>query len=160
MRAATQVEEVACAIHADLVAFDLVCDQLELVVLAPPAELVNRLLARKHLVHERDIGLGELAHARLDCRQVRLRDRLAAEVEVVVEAVLHRGPDAVRGAWVQLGHGGGEQMRGGVPERLQRVAGGLVLPVFGHRVVQYMDGLTELGPPHPACGRPPHKVGR
>ena len=159
MRAATEVQKPAGPIDADLVALDLVGDQLQLVVLAALAELFDRGSAREHLVHERNVRLGQPSHPRLDRGQVRLRDRFA-EVEVVVEAVLHRGPDAVRGAWVQLGHGGGEQMRGGVPERLQRVAGGLVLPVFGHRVVQYMDGLTELGPPHPACGRPPRKVGR
>ena len=61
-----QVQKLTGPIHADLVAFDLVMYQFELVDLVTLRELLDRLLARQHLVHERDVGLSKPAHARLD----------------------------------------------------------------------------------------------
>ena len=66
MRTSAEVEKVAGAIQADLVAFDLVLDQLELEVLAALAELFDRFVARNNLFHKRDVGLREPAHAGLD----------------------------------------------------------------------------------------------
>ena len=122
MRAAAKVQEVPGAIDAHLVALHLVGDELELVVLPPPAKLFGGLLAGHRLVHEWDVRLGELAHARFDRGQVGLGDRFR-EGEVVVETVLHRRTDAVAGVGVELGHGGGEEVRGRVPQRLERIAG-------------------------------------
>jgi len=45
VRTSAQVEEVADPVYADLIALDLVGDQLELVVLAPLAKLLDRVLA-------------------------------------------------------------------------------------------------------------------
>ena len=70
MRTSAEVEKVAGAIQADLVAFDLVRDQLELEVLAALAELFHRVVARNNLFHKRDVGLREPAHAGLDGGEV------------------------------------------------------------------------------------------
>ncbi len=63
MRPPAQVDEVAGSIQADLVAFDLVVDQLDLVVLAALSEFVQGLLAGYHLPYEGPILLGDPAHA-------------------------------------------------------------------------------------------------
>src|SRR5205823_7219333 len=94
VRAATEVEKGAGAVHADLVALDLVRDQLELVGLPATRELFDGLRARKHVSLEWNVCLREPSHPRLDGREVRLRDRLG-ELEVVIETVLHRRTDAV-----------------------------------------------------------------
>src|SRR5207302_9716087 len=101
VRASAQVEKFARVIDADRVALDLVSDQLELVVLPPFGELLDGLVARKGLLYERPVLVSDAAHARLDRGQVRLRDR-PGEREVVVEAVLDRGTNAVLGIGVQL----------------------------------------------------------
>ena len=135
--ASAQVEKFARVIDADLVALDLVSDQLELVVLPPFGELLDGLVARESLLHERPVLVSDAAHARLDRGQVRLRDR-PGEREVVVEAVLDRGTDAVLGIGVQLGDGRRQQVCGRVPQDVQRIVAEFVLAVFGHGVVQYM----------------------
>src|SRR5258706_8419257 len=117
MWTATQVEKVAGPVHADFVALDLVRDQLELVVLPALAELLDRLLAGKNFMHEREIRLREPAHSRLYRRQVRLRDGLA-EIKVVVEAVLHRGADSIFRLGIELRHSSREQVCGRVPHGL------------------------------------------
>ena len=120
VRPTTEVEEIAGAVNAHLVPLDLVFDQLDLVVLSAPPELCQCLLARHGLLREGSVLLREAAHARLDCRQIRLRHRLA-EGEVVVKAVLHWRPDAVPGVRVQLGDGRGEEVGRRMPQDMQRV---------------------------------------
>ena len=75
MGTATEVEEVSGVIDADLVAFHLVVDQLELVVLAAFAKLVDRLSAGEGLLHKWAILMDDPAHARFDRGQVGLSDR-------------------------------------------------------------------------------------
>ena len=74
------------------------------------------------LALERLVGLHDLAHARLDAREVVLREVLAVrEREVVVEAVLDRRADGVLGARVEVGDGLRHHVRGGVPQHLAAV---------------------------------------
>ena len=75
MGTATKVEEVPGVIDADFVTFDLVVDQLELVVLAALAELFDRLSASESLLHKLAVLVDDPAHTRLDRREVGLRDR-------------------------------------------------------------------------------------
>jgi len=70
VRAAAEVEEVAGQVDADLVAFDLVRDELELVILVALFKLFDRLPAGHDLVHEWPILLRDAAHARFDRGQV------------------------------------------------------------------------------------------
>src|SRR5260370_41396663 len=98
---AAEVEEIAGPVHADVIAFALVVDELNLVVLAAPAKFVDRLLPRHRLFDEWPVFLRDPSHARLDGAEVCLRDGLA-EGEVVVEAVIDRWPDAVLGVGIEL----------------------------------------------------------
>jgi len=97
-------------VDADLVAFDLVVDELDLVVLAAFAKLGQRLLAVHRVVNERPALLGDPPHSRFDRAEVCLGDRLA-ERKVVIETVLDRWADPVFRVGVELGHGGREQVR-------------------------------------------------
>src|SRR5207244_9476212 len=94
VRTPAKSAQLARPVNADLVTLDLVPDQLKFEFLTPLLELFHRPLARKNFVLERDIGLSEPSHPRFDGREIRLRNWLS-EVEVVIETVLHSGPDAV-----------------------------------------------------------------
>jgi hypothetical protein len=59
-------------------------------------------------------------HLGFDFFQVVLSERLRAN-EFVEESGFNRRADAELHVWIQLEHGGGEQMRGGMPKDLQRV---------------------------------------
>ncbi len=72
VRAPAEVQELARAIHAHLVALDLVRDQLELVVLASLPKLRDRFVARKGLVDERPVLVDDATHARLNRAEIRL----------------------------------------------------------------------------------------
>ena len=146
MRTPAKVQEIACPVDAHLVALDLVGDQLQLVVLAALAKLGHRLIARERLVDERPVLVDDAAHPRLDRAEVRLGNGLG-EREVVVEAVLHGRANAVFRVGVQLHDCCREEVRGRVPQNLQRIISRLVLSVVAHRVVQYMDALYRLESP-------------
>src|SRR4029077_5388692 len=65
VRSTAEVQELAGAVQAHLVAFDLVVDQLDLVVLAATAEFGKSLLPGHRVVNERAVLLRDPAHARL-----------------------------------------------------------------------------------------------
>src|SRR5438445_13196873 len=90
----SKFKEITGVVDTDVVAFDLVVDQLHFVVLAATAKFVDRLLPRHRLLDEWPVFLRDPSHARLDGAEIGLRDR-PAEREVVVEAVLHGRADAV-----------------------------------------------------------------
>src|ERR1700680_961758 len=100
MRSPAQIQEIAGAVDAHLVALDLVLDELELVVLAALAKFLDRLCPRQGVVNERPILVYDAAHSRLDGAQIGFRDGLV-EREVVVKTVLYRGADAVLRVRVQ-----------------------------------------------------------
>ena len=125
MRSAAQVDEVAGSVDADR--GDIVgqaVDDVDLEVLVHGREQLDRLRARHHLLHERDPLCGELAHARLDARQVVVDEvRPAGQTEVVEEAVLDGGTDVVLSAGEQLDHRGSHQVGGAVAQDLERRLG-------------------------------------
>ena len=92
MRAQTEVDEVAGSIEAGGRVRDLVTDQFHLERLVQPLEEGHRLRPGDLLLHEGRRGLDDLAHARLDLRQVLGLEPLF-EAEVVVEALIRRGSD-------------------------------------------------------------------
>src|SRR4029077_4987937 len=129
-----QIEEVAGPIHADVVAFDFVVDQLDLVVLAALPKFVDCVLPRHRLFHEWTVLLGDPSHARFDGAEVGTGDRLA-EREVVVEAVVDRWADAVLGVRIKLNDRRREQMGGRVPKDMEWILSRLVIAVSGHEAV-------------------------
>ena len=169
VRPAAEVEEGAVAVHRDVVhalVADQVLDQLDLVVLALAREVVERLAGGPLAALERLVGLDVLAHLLLDARQVVLGEAHAlGEVEVVVEAVLDRGPDRDLGARPQLGDRLGHHVRGVVADEPQAVvvAGGgdLDARAVGQRrveVAQLAVHLDRPAPPGPGPSRwPPRR---
>ena len=95
-----------------------VVDDLELEPVA--GEHLAGLLGRELVADERLRLRDDLAHARVDPLEVVLDERAAVgQLEVVVEAVLHRRADAERGAREQVEHGLGEHVGRGVADREQ-----------------------------------------
>src|ERR671937_517452 len=88
MRSSTEIEKIAGPVNVD-VALCLLFDQLDLVVLTAPLELLNRHLARELLVPVRQVRGDELAHASLDCRKV-VGAQAPVEVDVVEETLVLR----------------------------------------------------------------------
>ena len=99
-----------------------VLDQLDLVRLTLGPEALERLLGRDVLAHERLVGIDVLVHLRFDPLEVRvIDDDPLGELEVVVEAVVDRGPDRDLDARVQLEHGGREHMCGVMADQRERL---------------------------------------
>jgi hypothetical protein len=122
VRTAAQVSEVALRVERD----DAVgrVDELDLVVLALLLEEALRLGRIDHAARPL-AAFGELApDLLLDPLEVRLADRLR-EFEVVVEAVLDRGPDGDLHPGIETPDGLREQVRARVAKDVQRV--GVVL---------------------------------
>ena len=105
---ATEIGERAVRVERDgahALVLDEILDQLDLVVLALGQEALERLAGGHLLADERLVGLDVLAHLRLDPLEVGVADRGAfGKVEVVVEAVLDRGPDRDLHARIELHH--------------------------------------------------------
>ncbi len=108
VRAAAEVLEGAVAVQRDRVdalVADQVLDQLDLVVLALGAELLDRLGDGQLAPLEGLVGLHVLGHRRLDALEVLVADADPfGELEVVVEAVLDRRPDRDLGPRPELQH--------------------------------------------------------
>jgi hypothetical protein len=92
------------------------CDDLALERLV--GEALERLIALDLFTDERLVGRHDLGHARFDRLQV-LGPERPWQLEVVVEAVLHRRSDAERGVREQVEHRLGQHVGGGVPEHVQ-----------------------------------------
>ena len=123
MRAAAQVHERPVSVQRDplhpLVAHQ-VLDQLDLVWLLLPPESLDRLACRHLAALEGLVGLDVSRHPLLDSLQVPLGGpKPIRELEVVVEAVLDRGPDRDLGAGPKVEHRGGEHMRAVVAKDLE-----------------------------------------
>ena len=126
MRSLAQVDEAVVLVDADLAVFDLVvavfvgallcelADLVDLVVLIPLAEKLQRLEDAHVAMLERQVLLGDLLHLRFDLPEIVGRQR-AREVEVVVETVFHRRPEAELRAGKELEHRAGHDMCGRVP---------------------------------------------
>ncbi len=119
VRTAAEVEPVALLVDLDLLVFRDRVDQLDLERLALGLEDVLGLVARPYLLGEGGVALDDLAHFRLDRRQVVGGERLVAE-EIVIEAVLDHRPDRDLGAGIELLHSLGHHMGGVVADEFER----------------------------------------
>ncbi|GJE70498.1 hypothetical protein CHKEEEPN_2036 [Methylorubrum podarium] len=97
VRAAAEVEPLALAVDLQILARGDRVHQLDLVALALVGEELLDVVARPDFLRERGIARDDLAHLRLDLREVLGRERLVLG-EVVVEAVLDDGADRHLGA--------------------------------------------------------------
>ena len=122
VRTAAEVEPVALAVQADLLARRDGGDDLGLVVLAQLAEGLDRLVARHHPALDRQICRRELLHPRLELLEVLGREG-PLEGEVVVEAVLDHRADRDLRIGVDRLDRLREQVRGRVAQDLEALAG-------------------------------------
>ena len=146
VRAAAEVEPVALAVDLQILARRDRVDQLDLEGLLLVGEQRAHVLALPDLLGEGRIARNDLAHLRLDLREVLGRERRLAE-EVVVESVLdHRADGHLRVRPERL-HGLGQHVRAIVADQLERARVGAVeeldarvavdrIVQVGHRAVQ------------------------
>ena len=113
MRACAEICEIALRVEGDLLApLGVLLDQLLLIRLA--GHLLHGLRRRQLETLERDIFLDNLLHLGLDFLEIFAGNR-RLEIEVVVEAVVHRRADCELCARVQAADCLRENVRGGVP---------------------------------------------
>ncbi len=130
MRAAAQVGEGALAVRGDGLVFRQLADEFALEGLL--LERVPRLELVEHRALERLVLGDDLAHPLLDRLEVFGRER-AADLEVVVEAVLDRGTDAELRQREQVLDRLGHHVSGGVSKDVQRL---------GASVGDYLDRVA------------------
>src|SRR5438552_2983076 len=130
VRSPAQIDEPVVLVDADLSVLDLVVavlvraflcelfDLVDLVVLIPLAEELERLRDGQVAMLERQVLLGDLAHLRLDLFEVVWGQR-AREIEVVVEAVGDRWSEAELRPREQLEHRAGHHVRGRMAQRVE-----------------------------------------
>ena len=123
MRAQAEVDEIAGPIEARRSVCDLVLDQLDLEWLVQPLEEGGRLGPGHLLLHEGRCRFDDLAHPRLDLRQILGLESLS-ETEVVVEALVGGGTDADHRPREEFEHRRGHHVRGGMAEDFQIFAHG------------------------------------
>ena len=116
VRPAAQVDERSVGIDGDHLVRPQVLDALELERVVREAAL--RLRPVHLLAHERVIGFHHLVHLGFDPLEVVRRER-RRDLEVVVEAVLDRGPESDLGVREELAHRGGEHVGGRVAQHVQ-----------------------------------------
>ena len=119
MRAAAQVDPAALAVHRQLFAGRQFADPFGLEAFAGPPEMVRGVVAVPDLPHDLLVPVDDLAHPRLDRREVRRREVLLP-VEIVVEAVVRRRAECDLRTGIKLLHRLGQDMGGVVPDQLQR----------------------------------------
>ena len=124
VRADAEVDERVAVLDGVAGDFRLACglllDQLDLERLAALREELDRFLARPHLPLVGQVGRRQLAHLRFDFLEV-LRHERTRDDEVVEEALVGGRADAALHAGEEIGHRGGEQMRGRVAIERQRL---------------------------------------
>ena len=120
VRAAAEIEPLALMIQRDrLIRRDRV-QELVLEGFSQIGKAAMRLVAADVFAAERLVGLDDRCHLGLDPRQILWPERLVAG-EIVVEAVLDRGPDGDLGAGKQPLHRLGHDMRAVVTQQGQGV---------------------------------------
>ena len=93
MRARAEIREVTLFIERDRFLLRQVFDQHDLVVLAFILEILERFIARQHLLHQRDIFLRDLRHLLLDRCEILLAENMV-RVQIIVEAIIDRRSDS------------------------------------------------------------------
>ncbi len=117
-----------------------VVEDLDLEVLSLALDDRPRLVERQLLPDERVVRLHALPHARLDPLEVVGRGR-PRQLEVVVEAVVDRGPDAELRAREQVEDRLGHDVRGAVAHRVDGRVGARVQELLGRAAL----GRLEAG---------------
>src|SRR5438876_1173009 len=118
VRPTAEVDELPLAVERHARGVDPLED-LDLVGLGALAEEADGVRTAHLLALEGIVGLRDLAHDRFDPREVLGREGLGLP-EVVVEAVLDRGPDRQLHVGEEALHGLGHDVRGGMAERRER----------------------------------------
>ncbi len=122
VRPTAQVLPVSLVIDRDRLAGRDALNDLGLVGLAHGVEVGDGRIAVDHFARDLFVAVDDLAHARLDRRQVVQGEGLVAG-EVVEEAVLDIGADGHLGSGEQLLHRLGQQVGGVVADHLQGFGG-------------------------------------
>ena len=120
VRPAAKVLPAPLSVDADLLVRREPADDLGLVVLADGIEVEDGVLAVPDLAPDRLVAVDDLLHPRLDLCEVVQAERLVAG-EVVVEAVLDRGPDRHLRPREQLLHRLGHDVADVVADGLERL---------------------------------------
>jgi hypothetical protein len=120
MRPAAEIDEFAGGIERHHRLGDFFFDQLALENLIGFFVELKRFGLGHVLAFVLQVLRGKLVHFLFDFAEVFGRERLFAQ-KFVEEAVFHGRPDAEFDVGIQLHHGGGKQVRGGVAEYEQRV---------------------------------------
>jgi len=118
VRPTAEVDELPLAVERHARGVDPLED-LDLVGLGALAEEADGVRTAHLLALEGIVGLRDLAHDRFDPREVLGCEGLGLP-EVVVEAVLDRGPDRELHGGKEALHGLGHDVRGGMAERRER----------------------------------------
>src|SRR5579884_2521754 len=151
VRPAAKVDELALTVEAERrILLQVVVDVLDLVFLAQILDQLTSLGRRPLEAFERLGFLDDLAHLLLDAWEVLLADRSRA-VDVIVKAVLQRGPEGQLSAGKQPHDGPGHDVSAAVPQHGQGV-GVLVreqlkgqLALSGQLAVEINNIPVELG---------------
>ena len=93
MRARTEIREIPLFVERDRLLFRQIFDQHDLVVLAFSLEILERLFARQHLLHQRNIFLRDLRHFLLDRCEILLAEDMV-RIQIIVEAIIDRRSDS------------------------------------------------------------------
>ena len=117
VRAAAQVPVVAALVEGNRLAVGDVRQALDLVLLAAAFEKRLRLAARHFDALERVVRGGDFSHFLLDRREILFAEAVR-QVEVVVEAVVGRGPDVELDVGEQLAYGVCHDVRRAVAQGL------------------------------------------
>ncbi len=118
VRAAAEILERSVGVDADRLVVAQLADPLELERVVGESAIGLRPV--HDFPHERIVPGRHLGHLRLDAREILGRER-PVHLEVVVEPVLDRRPEADAGAREELPHRRRQDVRRGVPQHLQRV---------------------------------------
>ena len=120
MRAAAEIYEFSGGVERNHRLDGLFLDQLAFEFLVRFAIKLERFGLRDQLALVGNVLRGQLAHFGLDFFEVLGSERLFAH-EFVKKSVFDRRPDAEFHVGIKFEHGGGQQMRGGMPKHLHRV---------------------------------------
>ena len=120
VRAAAEVDEFSGGVEGDHRLDRFFLDQLAFEFLIRLAIEVERLGLGDQLALVGNVLRGDLAHLGLDFFEVFRRERLVAQ-EFVEEASFDRRADAELYVGIELEHGCGQKMRGGMAQHLDRV---------------------------------------
>jgi hypothetical protein len=140
MRPAAEVQPLALAVDRNRFAIRQVADQLCLVAFAAVLEEGDGRLTVPFLAHETGVAGDDVAHARLDGREIVRRKRLIPR-KIVVKAVVDGRPDGDLRAWIERLHSLGQHMRDVVPDHRQCLR---ITPCDEHHGCVSLDDTRQI----------------